>query len=91
MRSTALALCLMIGFSRAATTPKPKPASFETDVKPILAQRCTPCHFAGGKMYDRLPFDKPETIVKLGERLFTRIKDEEARGKIRAFLRSANP
>ena len=89
MRSAALALCVMIGFSRAV--PTPKPSSFETDVKPILAQRCTPCHFTGGKMYDRLPFDKPETIVKLGERLFTRIKDEEARAKIRSFLRSANP
>ena len=53
---------------------------------PILAHRCTPCHFAGGKMYARLPFDRPETIVKLGERLFTRIKDEQERATIRKFL-----
>jgi len=45
-----------------------------------------PCHFAGGKMYDKLPFDRPETIVSLGERLFTRIKSEEQRAAIRRFL-----
>jgi len=82
MRSAAVALCLlMIGFVRAA----PKPPSFEADVKPIL-QRCTPCHFAGGKMYEKLPFDRPATVVKLGERLFTRIQKDEERATIRRFL-----
>jgi hypothetical protein len=72
--------------------PAPRPASaFETDVKPILQQRCVPCHFAGGKMYARLPFDRPETIVKLGEKLFTRIKDEGERAKIRKFLAAQRP
>ena len=82
MRSAALALLLlMIGFVRAVP-PKP---SFDADIKPIL-QRCTPCHFPGGKMYDKLPFDRPETVVKLGERLFTRIKKDDERAKIRQFL-----
>ena len=58
---------------------------FQRDVRPILA-RCQPCHFAGGKMYDKLPFDKPETVVRLGEKLFTRIKDEKQRAVIRGFL-----
>jgi len=40
----------------------------EIYVRPILEQRCTPCHFTGGKMYARLPFDRAETIVKLGEK-----------------------
>jgi hypothetical protein len=40
-------------------------------------------------MYGQLPFDQPETIQKLGERLFTRIKDEEAQAVIRAFLRQS--
>ncbi|HKS24703.1 MAG TPA: hypothetical protein VJZ76_18040 [Thermoanaerobaculia bacterium] len=82
MRAAALALTLLlIGVVRAA----PKPSSFDADVKPIL-QRCTPCHFPGGKMYDKLPFDRPETVVKLGERLFTRIHKEDERAKIRRFL-----
>ena len=38
-------------------------------------------------MYARLPFDRPETIVKLGTtKLFTRIKDERDRDIIRKFL-----
>jgi len=45
-----------------------------------------PCHFAGGRVYDRLPFDKPETIRKLGTKLFTRIKDENDRRTIEDFL-----
>lgn len=87
MRSAALTLCLlMIGFVRAAPPPPAAAVpSFEAEIKPIL-QRCTPCHFPGGKMYDKLPFDRPATVVKLGERLFTRIQKEEERAKIRRFL-----
>jgi len=42
--------------------------------------------FQGGKVYDKLPFDKPETISKLGTKLFTRIKDEKEQRMIREFL-----
>ena len=37
-------------------------------------------------MYERLPFDRPETIKKLGTKLFTRIKDEQEQRLIREFL-----
>jgi hypothetical protein len=37
-------------------------------------------------MYERLPFDRPETIRTLGNKLFTRIKDESERRVIREFL-----
>src|SRR6476620_2343545 len=40
---------------------------FTTHGKPILQARCQPCHFSGGVMYARLPFDRPETIRTLGE------------------------
>jgi mono/diheme cytochrome c family protein len=59
---------------------------FTTHVKPIFQARCQPCHFSGGVMYQRLPFDRPETIKTLGEKLFTRIKDENERRTIRQFL-----
>jgi len=66
---------------------RPAPAAdFAKDVRPILEQRCVPCHFAGGKMYARLPFDRPQTIDKLGTKLFTRIRDEKQRDVIRRFL-----
>jgi len=64
----------------------PAREEFETQVRPILEKRCNPCHFPGGKMYDRLPFDRPGTIRVLGTALFTRLHDEEERAVIRAFL-----
>jgi hypothetical protein len=64
----------------------PKKPSFDADVKPILQSRCQPCHFQGGKVYDHLWFDRPETITKLGEKMFTRIKDKEEQRLIREFL-----
>jgi hypothetical protein len=62
---------------------------FETQLKPIFKSKCMPCHFSGGQMYERLPFDKPETIRKLGTRLFTRIKEENDRRLIEDFLTQA--
>jgi len=59
---------------------------FETELKPIFQSKCMPCHFSGGKVYDRLPFDTPATIRKLGTKLFTRIKDEHDRKLIEDFL-----
>lgn len=59
---------------------------FATQVRPILEARCRPCHFAGGKVYEHLPFDRPATITTLGTKLFTRIKDENERRLIRDFL-----
>jgi hypothetical protein len=61
--------------SKVATSSTKGRIDFDTQIKPILASKCMPCHFQGGKMYDRLPFDRPETIRKLGLRLFTRINE----------------
>jgi hypothetical protein len=60
---------------------------FNTQIRPVLESRCQPCHFAGGKMYAALPFDQPRTIRTLGEKMFTRIKDEQA--LLRSFLAQA--
>ena|SRR6266446_3156078 len=59
---------------------------FATQIRPVLEAKCQPCHFSGGKVYQRMPFDRPETIKKLGTKLFTRIKDENERQIIREFL-----
>ena len=59
---------------------------FERQIKPILEEKCQPCHFNGGTMYQRLPFDRPATITTLGTKLFSRIKDEEQRRLIKEFL-----
>lgn len=60
--------------------------SYKTDVQPLLESRCMPCHFPGGKVYAKLPFDKPQTVVTLGEKMFTRIKDPHSQALIRKFL-----
>ncbi len=80
----------------AATADSPgKPTSgtgssakvnFQSQIRPILEAKCQPCHFSGGKVYQRMPFDRPETIKTLGTKLFTRIKDENERRLIRDFL-----
>ena len=83
MTEVGLAIWL---FMAAMSTPAPKNIDFTPDVRPILEKRCQPCHFTGGKMYDKLPFDRAETVDKLGTKLFTRIKKDEEQAVIRAFL-----
>ena len=36
---------------------------FKSVILPLLQKNCSPCHFPGGKMYAKMPFDKAETIV----------------------------
>jgi len=78
--------------STAAEGPGPGSATasakvdFSTQIKPLLEAKCQPCHFSGGKVYDKMPFDRPETIKTLGTKLFTRIKAENERRLIRDFL-----
>ncbi|HET6976681.1 MAG TPA: hypothetical protein VFI24_10190 [Pyrinomonadaceae bacterium] len=69
-----------------ASSPTKERVDFDTQLKPIFQSKCMPCHFTGGQMYDRLPFDKPATIRKLGTRLFTRIKEDNDRRLIEDFL-----
>ena len=69
----------------SVSDPEPAKIDFTTQVRPILA-RCQPCHFSGGKMYERLPFDQPETVTKLGDKLFSRIQKEDEQKIIREFL-----
>jgi hypothetical protein len=70
----------------APPTPAITPVDFARDIEPMLEARCQPCHFPGGRMYERLPFDRAETIRQLGPKLFTRIKDESSQATIRTFL-----
>ena len=74
-----------VAVSSAISVTKAR-VDFESQLKPIFQSKCMPCHFSGGQVYDKLPFDKPETIRKLGTKLFTRIKDEHERQLIQDFL-----
>jgi hypothetical protein len=78
--------------SVATMSPDASPrVDFHSDVKPILEARCQPCHFPGGVMYERRPFDRADTITALGTKLFTRLKDEDERRVISAFLAQQSP
>jgi len=84
----------MTSTASASSSEKPAPVSatttarvdFPTQIKPMLETKCQPCHFSGGKVYAKMPFDRPETIKTMGTKLFTRIKDENERRLIRDFL-----
>ena len=75
-----------------AITAKPKhpvkvdTINFTTQLQPIFVTRCSPCHFPGGKMYERLPFDKAETILGHQEGILRRIKDEKENSLIRQYI-----
>ena len=82
-------LWILLRLLLAVQNPQPAvPANveFARDIQPILEHRCQPCHFPGGVMHEKLPFDRAETIDKLGTKLFSRIKDEKERELIRKYL-----
>ena len=58
---------------------------FASQVQPILVKNCSPCHFTGGKMYDKLPFDKDTTIINHQATVLKRIKGDE-NTLIRSFI-----
>ena len=72
--------------SAPVSTTNTARVDFPTQIKPMLEAKCQPCHFSGGKVYAKMPFDRPETIKTMGTKLFTRIKDENERRLIRDFL-----
>lgn len=59
---------------------------FEKQVLPVMIKNCSPCHFTGGKMYERLPFDKDTTIINHGEAIMKRIKDDKENKLLKEFL-----
>ena len=78
---------LPLGLGLAVALPQSQARStFTGQVRPLLQGKCMPCHFEGGTMYAKLPFDRPATVRALGVKLFTRIKDPKDRRILQAFL-----
>lgn len=95
-RLLSAAALLLLASCPPAQPPETAPSSlqsshvdFDSQVKPILQTRCTPCHFPGGVMHAKLPFDQAQTIRDLGDKLFTRLKDEQEQALLRSFLAQA--
>jgi hypothetical protein len=80
-----------VAASRSPVAESGEPVSFESQIRPMLEARCTPCHFPGGVMYERLPFDREATIRRLGARLFTRIQEPKDQALILSLLARPAP
>ena len=60
--------------------------NFAKQVQPIFVQHCSPCHFPGGKMYMRMPFDQDTTIINHETGILRRIKGKEETLMITSFI-----
>jgi len=59
---------------------------FKTQMIPLLQKKCSPCHFAGGKMYAKMPFDNPATILSHQTGILKRMKEQPAAALIKQFV-----
>jgi hypothetical protein len=72
--------------TRQETNIDPIAIGFEKEIKPIMIKNCSPCHFPGGKLYERLPFDKDTTIINHSAGILKRIKKEEENELLKKFI-----
>ena len=70
----------------SSSNPLIDSVDFETQLLPILQNKCNPCHFPGGKMYGKMPFDSSKTIIEHGEGIMRRFKDENEKALLRRYL-----
>ena len=61
---------------------------FNSKVLPILRKNCSPCHFEGGKMYARMPFDQPSTLTGHETVALRRFKDPNELAILKKFLQA---
>jgi hypothetical protein len=59
---------------------------FQNQIQPILQKNCSPCHFSGGKMYEKMPFDRGETIIQFNKAIVKRMKTEKEKNLLRQFI-----
>jgi uncharacterized membrane protein len=69
-----------------STAAAPDSVDFTRHIQPILEKRCSPCHFTGGKMYERMPFDSSQTILSHKEGILKRIKEATENTLIKSYI-----
>ncbi|MFI5119451.1 MAG: hypothetical protein ACHQM4_03515 [Thermoanaerobaculia bacterium] len=69
--------------AKGAAAPPSKDAVFRSEIRPILAAHCAPCHEPGGKLYARLPFDDPAVLSSHEPGVKRRLKGDD----LKAFER----
>jgi hypothetical protein len=75
-----------LSITHSASSVSNDTINFALQIQPILVSHCSPCHFTGGKMYEKLPFDKGETIVNHEAALLRRINDLKEKALIQKFV-----
>jgi hypothetical protein len=61
--------------------------NFKIQVQPILRKNCSPCHFPGGIMYKKMPFDNGQTLLAHEAGIIKRIKNEREANIISKYIR----
>jgi len=61
----------------ASRSPVVDSINYALQIQPLLQQKCSPCHFTGGKMYERMPFDNGTTIISHGEGIVRRLSKDQ--------------
>ena len=74
----------------ASPTETPAPDVFVTSVRPMLAQKCAPCHEPGGKLYEKLPFDNRTVVAEHAPGMLKRLKGED-RAVLEAWVATLPP
>ncbi len=64
--------------------------NFNTEVMPLLKTKCSPCHFEGGKMYEKMPFDNGLTIISHQAGILKRLTTEPVGTLIKQFIEERN-
>jgi hypothetical protein len=76
---------VLVAASDGSRPPRAAERTFRDKVQPVLAARCVPCHFPGGVMYARLPFDDPQAVRSRTEGVLRRLKGAD-RDTVAAWL-----
>ncbi len=74
------------GEAKNIPSPRMDTINFKTQLQPILQKNCSPCHFTGGKMYEKMPFDKSETILNHEAGISKRFKNENELTILKQFI-----
>ncbi len=67
-------------------TVKADTINFTTQIQPILQKKCAPCHFPGGQLYEKMPFDKGATIIAHERGMYKRITDKNEQAVFKKYI-----
>jgi hypothetical protein len=89
--STVLCCCVSNSTKRgdkanSVASESKEVVNYKTEVLPILQKKCSPCHFEGGKMYEKMPFDNSVTILNHEAGILKRIKDQPEADIVKQFV-----